>query len=331
MWMIRPSIVMPVLLLPAFAGLDMGVRAYGGPTDQRIAPQRQTGLRSPSRPDEDREMYEKQVMQELERLLARLRLAPTEKEKHRLEQAIVDFVRGELRGTWLTVDFTLEAIDPRKNTIRVAISGTTLMIDGLSLAEDANIRIDGQEGRRAELRAGMGITLQLGGPEEQTRIVGIRARRGPTGPAAAEMDRLIRQLGSDKFVEREAASKALEALGKVAVPLLRQALASADAEVRSRAKCLLQALEQKDSTWYLSYSHDAPPNPGLVCRIQETNGKLYLINENGEQTEARVLLGRTQIEVIAFSWGGLKGLVEINKDRTIIKWHNQSKWTQKRP
>jgi serine/threonine protein kinase/Flp pilus assembly protein TadD len=298
---------------------------------QPIAIQQPTGPQSPSRPDEDQEKYEKSVTQELERLLARLRAAPSEREKQRLERAIVDFVRGELRGTWLAPHFTLEAVDTRKNTIRVTIAGTTLMADGLPLAKDARVWIDGQEGRTADLRAGMGVALQLGGAKEQPRVVGVRAGKGPAGPAAAEVDRLIGQLGSEKFAEREAASRALAALGKAAMAALKRAAASGDAEVRSRAGKLLQPLQHEEGTWYCSATHEAPPDPSQKCSIVEADGKLYLINEHGDQTEARVLLGRDRIEVVAFSWGGMKGRVEMDGAGTRIKWPNGTKWTQKRP
>jgi hypothetical protein len=55
-------------------------------------------------------------------------------------------------------------------------------------------------------------------------------------PTDGEIDRLIRQLGSDRFVERDAASRALEAIGEPALKALRQAASSSDdVEVRRRA------------------------------------------------------------------------------------------------
>ena len=62
----------------------------------------------------------------------------------------------------------------------------------------------------------------------------------------AEIDRLIRQLGSDQFDQREAASKALAALGESARgALLKAATGSDDAEVRWRAEKLVEALDTK--------------------------------------------------------------------------------------
>jgi hypothetical protein len=58
---------------------------------------------------------------------------------------------------------------------------------------------------------------------------------------AAEIDRLVAQLGSARFVEREAASKRLKAIGRAAFDALDEAATnSTDAEVRRRAEILLK-------------------------------------------------------------------------------------------
>jgi hypothetical protein len=67
-------------------------------------------------------------------------------------------------------------------------------------------------------------------------------------PGASEGDsdraaRLIGRLGSDEFTEREAASKALDELGEKALPALRVAARSEDAEVRLRATVLIREIE----------------------------------------------------------------------------------------
>src|SRR5262245_34265288 len=60
----------------------------------------------------------------------------------------------------------------------------------------------------------------------------------------ADAERLVDQLGSSRFAEREAAFKALDALGAAALPALRNAAKSKDAEVRQRAGELLARLER---------------------------------------------------------------------------------------
>ena len=74
---------------------------------------------------------------------------------------------------------------------------------------------------------------------------------------------LIRQLGHAKFVQREAASKELEALGAAALPALRQAAAySKDAETRRRAETLVAVISQRlDRTDVKSVP---PPNGATV-------------------------------------------------------------------
>jgi hypothetical protein len=55
-------------------------------------------------------------------------------------------------------------------------------------------------------------------------------------PNDKKIERLVKQLGSDKFKEREAATKRLVAIGEPALGALRKALTSDDREVRNRAR-----------------------------------------------------------------------------------------------
>jgi hypothetical protein len=65
-------------------------------------------------------------------------------------------------------------------------------------------------------------------------------------PGRDEIDRLIRQLGSDRFSEREMATATLERIGKPAMPALREARDRAeDAEMRRRARALGRAIERR--------------------------------------------------------------------------------------
>ena len=66
----------------------------------------------------------------------------------------------------------------------------------------------------------------------------------PPAPPSAKSpaSKLVEQLGSDDFAEREAAHQKLEALGEAAFDALRKAATSDDAEVKSRAEQLLQSL-----------------------------------------------------------------------------------------
>jgi hypothetical protein len=59
------------------------------------------------------------------------------------------------------------------------------------------------------------------------------------------VERLVRHLGSDAFTRREAASKALDQAGEVALPALHQALDSPDPEVQRRAGELVVRIEAR--------------------------------------------------------------------------------------
>src|SRR5438105_4396565 len=66
------------------------------------------------------------------------------------------------------------------------------------------------------------------------------------GQDSGEIDRFVKQLGSAKFKEREAASKELETIGERALEALRRAAAEdADLEVRSRARGIIQSIQRR--------------------------------------------------------------------------------------
>ncbi|HYT94390.1 MAG TPA: hypothetical protein VEL76_37090 [Gemmataceae bacterium] len=70
----------------------------------------------------------------------------------------------------------------------------------------------------------------------------------PQGTAVADDDniaKLVKQLGSSKFTERDKAKRALEALGAAALPALKQAAESPDLETSRRAGELVKKLEEK--------------------------------------------------------------------------------------
>jgi hypothetical protein len=61
-----------------------------------------------------------------------------------------------------------------------------------------------------------------------------------------QMKELVRKLGDDEFEAREKAVKELTALGKVAIPLLRDAAQSTDPEVARRARLCLEQIGPAD-------------------------------------------------------------------------------------
>jgi hypothetical protein len=80
-------------------------------------------------------------------------------------------------------------------------------------------------------------------------MVAFGVPRAPAGKAHEEAAaRLVRQLGSRKYSEREAAARQLEALGEPALPALRRVVSSGDLEVRRRAESLIARIEQRAET-----------------------------------------------------------------------------------
>lgn len=73
-------------------------------------------------------------------------------------------------------------------------------------------------------------------------VVGVAPALPP--PSTLEIARLVKRLGAEDFSQREAAAKRLEVLGERALPALRVASKSDDAETRSRAKRLLASIER---------------------------------------------------------------------------------------
>src|SRR4051794_5125648 len=66
---------------------------------------------------------------------------------------------------------------------------------------------------------------------------------GQVSGEPADLSTLLAQLGSGRFAEREAASEALERLGRLALPSLRAVRDSRDLEVRTRAYHVIQKIE----------------------------------------------------------------------------------------
>jgi hypothetical protein len=71
-------------------------------------------------------------------------------------------------------------------------------------------------------------------------LLGQAPAAAPPRSQSAEINRLIAQLASGSFREREEASKGLEAIGEPALPALARAAGSTDLEVRRRALWLLK-------------------------------------------------------------------------------------------
>jgi len=68
-------------------------------------------------------------------------------------------------------------------------------------------------------------------------------------PDAIEIDRLIQQMGSDEFAQRESAARALDTIGEPALGALKKAAATAeDMEIRRRSEDLVKVIEKRAET-----------------------------------------------------------------------------------
>jgi hypothetical protein len=79
-----------------------------------------------------------------------------------------------------------------------------------------------------------------------------QAKPAPAKVDPAAVAKLVAQLGSDRYEDREAAFKALDALGPTALEALRAALTGRDEETRRRAVELVQRIERRQESAQLT-------------------------------------------------------------------------------
>jgi tetratricopeptide (TPR) repeat protein len=149
---------------------------------------------------------------------------------------------------------------------------------------------------------------------------------------ALQIKRLILQLGSDDFTQREAASKRLEAIGEPAWNSVRKAAtSSADAEIRHRAKRLADAIggrlygeirrfeKHTDGVYAAAFSPDGRRVlSGAGWGTSNDPIVRYWVAETGEET--RQLVGHSRgIMSLAFSADGKRAL-SGSQDKTMRLW-----------
>src|SRR4051794_24003756 len=78
---------------------------------------------------------------------------------------------------------------------------------------------------------------------------------GVARPEDGRIDRLISQLGSSRYADREEASKALDEIGAPALDALRKAAGAKDAEIRRRAEALVARIEKRVENAQLLAAH----------------------------------------------------------------------------
>jgi RNA polymerase sigma factor (sigma-70 family) len=126
--------------------------------------------------------------------------------------------------------------------------------------------------------------------------------RGRAAPDNQDIARLIRQLGSNAFKEREAATNALKKVGKPALKALREAArGNADAEVRIRAAALIGAIGDS-----LFRSIDLGPHIN-----QRLKGRFHKYREGNDL--AALPTGKQRFAGIPFTVAG--GVVQVGGEK----------------
>jgi hypothetical protein len=132
------------------------------------------------------------------------------------------------------------------------------------------------------LLAGLGVAL----PSSLPAPAGETSR-------AEKINKLIEQMGSGAFAERERATKELDTIGVPALEALRKAATSEDAEIKRRAQELLSKIEKRaESDRILSATrvHLAYTNTPIgeaVADIQKKSGYLIHLHDPEEKLKER--------------------------------------------
>jgi hypothetical protein len=136
-------------------------------------------------------------------------------------------------------------------------------------------------------------------------LLGQATGREPAGPKDQEIERLVQQLASETFEDREAAARQLEEIGEPAWLTLKKATRDLDAEVRRRAAVLLE-----DITGHLHAR-------GLVI-VKASGGKVR-IDEKYSPPDISIDLSGTKIkdaDLVQVKW--IRGLTELNLSETQV-------------
>ena len=117
-------------------------------------------------------------------------------------------------------------------------------------------------------------------------IVALLALAAAPPVPESKVPALIQQLGGDTYVGRNKASLDLTRIGARALPELRLAMASADAEIRRRAKRLVNAIERNTYNQVRQFAGHA----GSVNSVAfSPDGRLALSGDTDHHTS---ILGR---------------------------------------
>lgn len=102
-------------------------------------------------------------------------------------------------------------------------------------------------------------------------------------PNTADIDNYVKQLGHDRFAQREAANRALEDMGAPALDFLRKACTNDDPEIQRRARELVRSIEKRVERELVlqptrvKLSFKDVPIPEAVAEIAKQSGYAILL------------------------------------------------------
>jgi hypothetical protein len=136
--------------------------------------------------------------------------------------------------------------------------------------------------------------------QEQPAAPAPTAKQDPTD---ADLQKLIVQLGSDDYDAREQAARRLRQIGKRALPQLKEALNSPDAEIVNRVRLLITRIEARavpgPNPNADPFAGGAVPNN--LIRLSIVNGdKVTQISENGR--DIKIVEGPAGITMTVSGW-----------------------------
>jgi hypothetical protein len=134
------------------------------------------------------------------------------------------------------------------------------------------------------IAAGLALVISLPSPADEA-------------PSKEKIDKLIEQMGSDDFKERDKATKDLSAIGVPALEALRKAAKSDDAEVRKRAEEIIPKIEtQAESARILAPKRvhlvykDTPLSEAVADFQKKSGYNIHLHDPDGKLKERKITL-----------------------------------------
>ncbi|MBY0229987.1 MAG: hypothetical protein K2W96_11955 [Gemmataceae bacterium] len=143
-------------------------------------------------------------------------------------------------------------------------------------------------------------------------------------PAAPDIAKLVEQLGSDTFAERQAASKKLDAIGAAALPALEKASKSSEVELRKRATELYAKISLRTrSAEVLTPTEielkfkDTPIKEAIAAFEKKAKTSFNLIDPEGKLKDKKVTLdtGKVPFWVALEKFCEAAGLDEADPSR----------------